>query len=189
MSLSIYVLQLINKQKRDIKHQSIRLWQRLPSVTTCVLMASAGRERENMDRYKWCKSEHPHRQRCLPYAHIRLKNMSTQMQPIFPSFFSSLTQRDSCGLVVSVTLILLCCSSPDHISINLEQTQGSMRPELYWNQARGQLPYLLPCQMSNPAHYITRLQLTDWMAALIWRPPSAIHTLNLANTPSLHSVL
>lgn len=51
--------------------------------------------------------------------------------------FSSFTQRKTCGSMASLTLILLYCSSPDHISNNLEQAQGSMRPELCWNQARG----------------------------------------------------
>lgn len=50
---------------------------------------------------------------------------------------SSLTQKKTWTSMVSLTLILLHCSSPDHISINLEQAQGSLRPELCWNQARG----------------------------------------------------
>lgn len=70
--------------------------------------------------------------------------------------------------VISILLILLSCRSPDRISINLDQTQGLMRPELCWNQARGRLFYYLPGWMSNTDHYIAGgMQSTEQMVALI----------------------
>lgn len=80
----------------------------------------------------------------------------------------SFTRRESCGFVTSILLVLLGCCNPNRISIHLEQTQGSMRPVLRWNQARGRLFHYLPGWVSNTDHYITGgLQSTEQMVALI----------------------
>lgn len=147
--------------------------------------------------WAWWNSEHTHRQKCLHYVHMHLRawaciDTHTNVQIahacalthahktktcfFFFSTLSSFTQRESCRSIVSIMLILLRSSSPDHISINLEQTQGSMRPELCWNQARGfhhhhQTGSLIICHAWWATLIITLqtgLQSTDQMATLIW---------------------
>lgn len=84
------------------------------------------------------RSMHRHK---LIYKHIHALHGSTHTHThtskcclffMLPYF----TQRQVCRYMVSITLILPHCCSPDHINTNLEQAQGSMRPELCWNQAR-----------------------------------------------------
>lgn len=71
--------------------------------------------------------------RCtVPHTHTSTEMFSCCLFFMLPYF----TQRQVCRYMVSITLILPHCCSPDHINTNLEQAQGSMRPELCWNQAQ-----------------------------------------------------
>lgn len=116
----------------------------------CVLMASAGRQRENTNTNGEMPNTPMGKNAYTVYTRIWEQYAQTQANvEIHPwichhmytqketSRSHSFKRRRSGGSIVSVMLILLHCSSTDHINTNLEQTQNSMRPELCWNQARG----------------------------------------------------
>lgn len=123
-----------------------------------------------------------------PYKRTHARALTHMRKHVFlissfsSSFSSSFRQRKNCRSVVSITLVLLYCSSLDHISINLEQAQFDEAwtvlepgPGVSSNNWPAHLLFTMPDEYPPIITLQTGLQSTDWIATLIWSHTSDIH--------------